>query len=411
MKSGKLRSIPFLALLLCVAAASTLSAEDVSRHTISSSKYAFVSTAKDLGAVSASKPITVYLWLQAHNVDSLKELVEQQYDPTSANYHNWLTTDQFNSLFAPSKDEVATVSGFLTAHNLAVSSVGEHNLYVKARGSVADVQHAFNVHIHQFDVRGHVYRANTTAPSIEGPAGTLVSRVGGLSDYAAQTHALHRTNPETRKAFAPTALSVSPNGAFYSPYCLEAPQTVRLSTDGSSPRATYSGNSYGAPLSNSTAGTLPPCGYQPSDIQTAYGLPAIYRQRLTGAGQTDAIVDAFGSPTIASDLATFASFYGLAAPNLTIYNLGTTCTGTVSDCQGWATETTLDTEAVHTVAPGANIALVEAASDAFDDLAAGILYAAEYDLGNVISNSWGAPESELGGVPYSPFDDILLFAA
>jgi subtilase family serine protease len=66
---------------------------------------------------------------------------------------------------------------------------------------------------------------------------------------------------------------------------------------------------------------------------------------------------------------------------------------------------------VHTVAPGATIALVETASDSFDDLAVGILYAASYDLGNVISNSLGVPESELGGTPYTPFDNILLYAA
>jgi len=49
----------------------------------------------------------------------------------------------------------------------------------------------------------------------------------------------------------------------------------------------------------------PPGALGPSDIQGAYKLPG------TGAGQTVAIVDAFGDSSAESDLATFRSFYGL----------------------------------------------------------------------------------------------------
>src|ERR1019366_3359889 len=250
-----------------------------------------------------------------HNVDSLQDLVEQQYDTASANYHNWLTPDQFNADYAPSADDVATVKDFVQAHKLSILSVGERNLYVKAQGSIADVQTAFGVQIHQFEVRGRRYRANTSDPIVDGLAGTLVSRVGGLSDYGLQPHALRRVNPETGRPSPAVPLSATPNGAFFSPYCLESPQVVKLSTDGSSPTAVYFGNSYGAQLSNSKLGTLAPCGYQPSDLQTAYGLTALYREGLTGAGQTNAIVDAFGSPTITTDADIFTGFYGLAPLN------------------------------------------------------------------------------------------------
>ena len=415
MKPNKLRSVVLSTLLLSVMAACPLFAEDNSRHTITHSTWGFVSTAEDLGPAGSLKPVTVYLWLRLHNADSLQELVEQQYDPASANYQNWLTADQFDAAYAPSVDDVATVKDFLQAHKLSILSVGERNLYVKAQGSIADVQSAFGVQIHQFDVHGRRYRANTSDPIIDGLAGTLVSRVGGLSDYGLQPHALRRINPETGRPSPAVPLSAAPNGAYFSPYCIEHPQVAKLSTDGSSPKAVYFGNSYGAPLSNSTLGTLAPCGYQPSDLQTAYGLTALYQRGLTGAGQTNAIVDAYGSPTIAADADTFAGFYGLAPLNLSIYQLGQSCAATpgttASNCQGWSVETTVDVDAVHSVAPGANIALVEAASDMFDDLAAGILYAVSNDLGNVISNSWGAPEVELDGTPFTPFDDILLLAA
>lgn len=415
MKPGKLRFVYLSTLLFCLATALPLFAEENSSYTIPNSKMGFVSTAKDLGPEDSSKQITVYVWLQLHNADSLRELVEQQYDPGSANYQNWLTPDEFKSNFAPTANDVATVKAFLAAHNLNVLSVGERNMYVKAQGSVADAQRAFQVQIHRFNVLGRIYRANTTDPIMEGPAGAVVSRVGGLSDYRMQPHVLRPVNPATGKPLEALPLSASPNGAFYSPYCLQGTESGNFSTDGSSPKANYFGNAYGAPITNTALGTLAPCGYQPSDLYTAYNLNGLYSSGLTGANQTVVVVDAYGSPTIATDASTYASFYGLPPLDLAIYQLGQSCaasTGTTAAlCQSWSLETSIDVESSHAVAPGAGIALVEAVSDYDDDLNAAVLYAVDHELGNVISNSYGGPESQEGLPSSDPFKDTLLLAA
>ena len=416
MKPEKLRVVLVSLLALCMVAATSLFAQNKSSRTIPNSKYGFVSTAKDLGPEASTKPVSVYLWLQLHNAEALRQLVEQQYDPSSGNYQSWLTPDQFSATYAPTSEDVATVKAFLAAHNLSVTGVGQLNMYVKAAGTVADAQNAFGVAIHRFNVRGRTYRANTADPVIEGPAGALVSRIGGLSDYALTPHVLRPVNPQTHKPFDAVPLTSAPDGAFFSPYCLGTPQLLNLSSDGSRPKATYFGNTYGAPITNSTPGTLSPCGYQPSDLQTAYNLTGLYNAGLTGAGQTVVIIDAYGSPTIATDAETYSSFYGLAPLNLSVYYACPAPTDGVPGCptpqdEGWSVETTLDVEAAHAVAPGANIALIYAYSDETDDLGAAILAAVANGLGNVVSNSYGAPESELGGAPYTPFDDILLVAA
>lgn len=414
MKLDKLRVV-LVSALLCMPTASLLLAQDTALHTIPNSKYGFVSTAADLGPEQSSKQVTVYVWLQMRNVESLQELVEQQYDSSSGNYRNWLTPEQFDSTYAPTADNIATVKSYLVAHNLAVSAVGPRNLYVKATGSIADAQSAFGVEIHRFNVHGRTYRANTTDPKMSGPAGALVSRVGGLSDYAMKPHSVRPVSPDTGKPFAAVPMSSAPNGAFFSPNCLQGIKTENFSTDGSEPKATYLGNAYGSPITNSTPGTVAPCGYQPSDLQTAYGFNALYKAGLNGANQTIVIVDAWGSPTIATDASAFAGFYGLAPLNLTIYPFGTTCAAspdtTLDLCQGWAVETSLDVEAAHSVAPGANIALIEAASPNDDDLVAGILYAIDNKLGNVISNSYGESEAQEGLPSFDPFDGVLILAA
>ncbi len=415
MKLGKLGSATVGVLLLGLAATSALFAQDNSRHTIPNSKFGLAATAKDLGLEQTTKQITIYVWLQLHNADALQELVEQQYDPSSANYQNWLTADQFSSTYAPLPEEVATVKGFLGAHNLSVLSVGERNMYVKAQGSIADIQAAFNVEIHQFDVRGQTYRGNSTDPVMEGPAGALVSRVGGLSNFHMQPHIMRHVNPSTGKPFAAQAISAAPDGAIFSPYCLQGIATENFSTDGSTPKATYFGNVYGAPLTNTNLGTLAPCGYQPSDLQTAYGLKALYNIGLTGSNQNVVIVDPYGSPTIGTDASFYSSYYGLPPLDLTVVPLGLSCAASAGTnpalCQDAAYETSLDVESAHAVAPGANIVLIEAASLYNDDLNAAILYAVDNELGNVISNSYGAPESQEGIPSNDPFGATLLVAA
>lgn len=126
-------------------------------------------------------------------------------------------------------------------------------------------------------------------------------------------------------------------------------------------------------------------GYSPSQIRTAYGLTQV---SFTGAGQTIAIVDAYGSPTIANDLQVFDNQFGLPAASLTIaYPSGKPSR---SD-SGWALETSLDVEWAHAIAPGAKILLVVAKSASISDLVTAIDYATSHGA-QVVSNSWGGSE-------------------
>ncbi len=120
-------------------------------------------------------------------------------------------------------------------------------------------------------------------------------------------------------------------------------------------------------------------GYNPSQIKAAYGI------RGTGAGQTIAIVDAYGFPTIYEDLSTFCRTYRLPQANLQVHYMG----GQGYDA-GWALETSLDTELAHALAPGAVILLVVAQSPSLPDLFAAVQYAGQN--AQVVSMSWSGDE-------------------
>ncbi len=142
--------------------------------------------------------------------------------------------------------------------------------------------------------------------------------------------------------------------------------------------------------------------YNPHQFETAYNMKPLYKKGKTGKGETIAIVDSFGSPTIRSDLKAFDRAYGLSAPpsfkiiqpagkvpkfnpkNATMVN--------------WAIETSLDVQYSHSIAPGANILLVETpvaeteGVHGFPQIVKAENYVINHHLGQVISQSFGATE-------------------
>jgi subtilase family serine protease len=154
--------------------------------------------------------------------------------------------------------------------------------------------------------------------------------------------------------------------------------------------------------------------YQAFQLQRAYDLAPLFSRGIEGRGETIVIVDAFGSPSIASDLRTFDAEMGLPnppsfrviTPEGPITTNPSNCTSTFSptgpdlcsDYYGWTDETSLDVEWSHVMAPEANILLVETPMTetegiyGFPQLLAAENYVVDNHLGDVISQSWGATE-------------------
>lgn len=153
----------------------------------------------------------------------------------------------------------------------------------------------------------------------------------------------------------------------------------------------------GFPYCGTTSGITLVC-YPPSFIRTAYNFPS----NLDGTGQTILIVDAYGSPTIQSDLILFDEVFGIAPPpSFTIfcpegcppYNANDKLHGEA----GWSIETSLDVEYAHAMAPGANIVLVVAPSSTGDSVNVAEAKAIAKYPGSIMSQSFGAGEFGIHG--------------
>ena len=143
--------------------------------------------------------------------------------------------------------------------------------------------------------------------------------------------------------------------------------------------------------------------YSPNQLEAAYKTPALYNKGITGRGETIAVVDSFGSPTIEADLKTFDKAFGLPDPPSvkTITPAGKLPAFDPNDSvmSGWAFETTLDVEYAHAMAPEAKILVVATpvaeteGVEGFPEIVKAENYVINHGLADVISQSFGATEN------------------
>lgn len=154
-------------------------------------------------------------------------------------------------------------------------------------------------------------------------------------------------------------------------------------------------DSTGNPMVGKAAASsnVAPSGYGPADLQNAYGLA---NASAAFTSKTIAIVDAYGYPNAASDLAHYRAQYNLppcgtsnGCLRIVNQNGGTSLP---RNNTGWAQEQALDLDMASAICPHCNILLVEASSSSFSNLAAGVDYAASAPGVVAISNSYGGSE-------------------
>jgi hypothetical protein len=261
----------------------------------------------DVGRADGSKllyGISLAFRPSAAQQADLNNLLAQQQDPSSPNYHKWLTPAQFADRFGMTRNDINRVQTWLESQGFTVTSVANSRNQISFDGTVAQVEAAFRTEIHNYLVEGEIHFANATIPSVPAALVGSVLAVGHL----------HNFSPKPRVKF----------------------QT--RSSNGSAPDFTsdITGNHY----------------LTPGDFATIYNLPA----GLDGTGQSIAVI---GQSTVsASDLSNFRSAAGLPAkaPQYVLYPSNSTATR----CSGDEGESDLDLEWSGGIAKNADIIFVYA---------------------------------------------------
>jgi uncharacterized protein (TIGR03437 family) len=248
----------------------------------------------DQGAVDPKKQLNSMVMLtkpsaaQQADLDGL--LVDQQ-NPSSKNFRQWLTPEQFGGRFGLNSSDQSKVVAWLTAQGFSVDHVARSNNWVAFSGSAEKVSASLHTPIHQFQVNGEMHFANTQVPSIPEALSDVAGGFLGLNDFPTHSNAKIVTPDYT------------------------------------------TGNTH---------------YLAPADFATIYDVNPLYTAGIDGTGQSIAIVGE--SDVLLSDIASFRARYGLPANVPKLYPYGTD-----PGYNGAEIEGNLDLEWAGAIAPKATI--------------------------------------------------------
>lgn len=253
-----------------------------------------------LGAVPPGQTITVSIALSLPGASGETSYLDGLSDPSSPNFHHYLSLTQFAASFGPSPAARASLFGYLGSYGLTPAAEGGPLLYTFS-GTAGALEAAFHVQLDEYDVAaGMVGWAPTSQPRLPAGPASVVESISGLDQFdrpqptlltAGPATTLSVTTPTVMRGFynATTLLGEGDNGSLWA---------IGLSE-------------MCDPLQKSTA-------------------------------------------VLSSDLASFDSLYGLPAPPH-VYYTDTGATSCTSGYPGWAEETDLDMQWAHAMAPGATL--------------------------------------------------------
>ncbi|MEU5704105.1 S53 family peptidase [Streptomyces aurantiacus] len=349
------------------------------RDTLQGTKPLWATAGADKGATANGSRVSARVYLAGRDAAGLSAYAEAVSDPSSPSYGKYLGARQAQARFGATRAQVAEVTAWLESAGLTVTGTNTH--YVSVTGEVADAEKAFSTQLHNYAKGEKTYRAPSKAASTPAALNGAVLTVTGL-DNAPHKADHADTLPPPDAVFR----NAGPFSSYYG-----------------SKTATTLPSAYGTKVPYAVK------GYTGKQLRAAYGAG-----KATGKGVTVAITDAYASPTIAADAATYAGRHGDAAyrgGQLRQVLPGQYTRTEECGAAGWYGEETLDVEAVHAVAPASDIVYVGAASCYDDDLLDSLGKIVDGRLADIVSNSWGDIEANQTPDLAAAYDQVFQLGA
>ena len=300
---------------------------------------------------------------------ALEAFMSEQLDPSSPNFHHWLTPTEFGQMYGPAEQDINVISKWLGSHGFTVNEVAAGRTTIDFSGNAAQVQSAFHTAIHQYMVEGEQHWANVSDPSI--PT-ALVPVVAGV-------RSLHNFYPKPQVRLRQTSSARRPNFTFNAGGCDVAGSSQDCFTVG------------------------------PYDFATIYGVQTLWNNSIDGTGETIAIVADSNIENVSpNDVQQFRALFGLTGGAFNVLTPNG-AVGVNSD----EIEALLDSEWSGAVAKGATIDLVASPNGA----SAGIDLSAQYIINSqsprpsILSSSFGACEFALGNTANAMYTSMWQQAA
>ena len=310
----------------------------------------------DQGAVMDAQPLRRMLLLLQRSSEqeaALRQLLDEQQDKSSPQYHKWRTPEEFGKQFGPADADTRMVTQWLTSQGFTDIKVGPGRTVIEFSGNAGQVRSAFHTEIHRFVVQGEEHLANASDPQIPTALAPVVAGVVSLHNFPMKSH-MHRLGTFQRSKTG----AIEPLFTF--PAC--------------------------------RSGTCYAVG--PPDFATIYNTAPLLSgtPKIDGSGQTIAIV---GESNInVQDVIDFRTIFGLPQ-NFSAINI--ILNGADPGINVTEGESDLDIQWAGAVAPGATVDFVTSApTETTSGIHLSALYIVDNNLAGVMSESFGNCEQNLG---------------
>jgi subtilase family serine protease len=212
------------------------------------------------GLLPASGRLNLSIVLPVRNKTALASLLGRLYDPSSSDYHQFLSPAQFAQQFAPSEEDYQAVVAYAQANGFTVTDAPANRLVVPITGTVAQVEKAFNVKmgLYRHPTENRLFFSPDREPSLS--LAVPVAHIAGLNNFA-------KPQPMVRHASAQAVTSMATAGS--------GPGGSFLASD---MRAAYYGGS-ALTGTGQTVGLFEFDGYNASDVDLTF----------TSAGQSNSV--------------------------------------------------------------------------------------------------------------------------
>jgi subtilase family serine protease len=114
---------------------------------------------------------------------ALQQLLAQQQDRSSRNYHKWLTPAQYADRFGLSPNDMNRLTAWLKSQGFTITSIAGGRNEVSFSGTAAQVEGAFKTEIHFYNVNGEQHFANATPLVLPSALSGIVSGVIGTHNF------------------------------------------------------------------------------------------------------------------------------------------------------------------------------------------------------------------------------------
>ncbi len=316
---------------------------DIARRTILPGHVSSaVHTSTDLGRQHAKTPspgMLLILKSSEEQKQEIRKVIDEQQDKRTANYHQWMTPEEFGAHFGVHDEDIAQIKSWLVSEGFTVDEVSKSKRVIKFSGNIGQVEHAFQTEMHLYQHNGELHVANSRDISVPEALNKVIAGVT-LNNF------------ERKSSF-------------------DRRRMIKFG-----PKYTSSSSVHYV---------------APADFATIYNTAPLLANGINGSGQTIAIVGR--SDILMSDVQTYRQLFNLPPNDPTFIHAGQD-NGTEPGDDG---ESDLDVEISGGMAPNAHVDFVIGTPTFLvDGITNSVQYIVENNLADIMSISYGSCEAVEG---------------